>query len=534
MAGQKTTVYDSLNKSWKTTTRILFGEELGELKDYEEWLGEYCPKPGKRISAISGKEVTLNTDHYSKTANVISAEESRERAVEPLTINEIKDIDSIVEAIKEKWEYTGNRTLGNSELVEASDLIMDSQNIAKSTNIQQSSNVFSSFLVRLNSKNIFGSGFFGNGEFIVRLFAGLNVRRVFESHIALDCSELYFCHQTMGCSEMLFSFFQRNRRRCIGNLQLPKEKYLELKKKLLSEVAGELRKSKKFPSLFQMVPNKKPAETPVLKIGDEVGSKNMDQIEKAFSATFKIIFKREAKSIKNYEKWLTKHNVRLQEYASPFGDQIHFPEYVELAAFSLVPKKRIVFLREGLELGKRHLNEEELGSVVKIMEKLDEIGYFSAEITEGINENVISSPLVYYAANAYKTYDSVHSKYTGLTTQALDSNYIFGGNRTLNSDFCINCYNSLYLSRCFEVDSSSKCSDALFCHNSEGLNDCMFCFNVKGKRNAIGNLSLEHSKYVTIKETLIGQMVEELEKTKNLELDIFSMGKKSTNLSLLH
>jgi len=107
---------------------------------------------------------------------------------------------------------------------------------------------------------------------------------------------------------------------------------------------------------------------------------------------------------------------------------------------------------------------------------------------------------------------------------SLNSKYTFGCYRILESQFCINCYNSLYLTRCFEVDTSTKCSDSLFCHNSEALQDCAFCFNAKGKRHAIGNLQLPPEQYRKIKNMLVEQMTEEILKTKELNYDIFNIG----------
>jgi len=107
---------------------------------------------------------------------------------------------------------------------------------------------------------------------------------------------------------------------------------------------------------------------------------------------------------------------------------------------------------------------------------------------------------------------------------SLNSKYTFGCYRILDSEFCIKCYNSLYLSRCYEVDVSTKCSDSLFCHNCEGLTDAMFCFNVKGKRHAIGNAELAPSKYATIKGSLIEQIAGELERKKDFRLDVFNIG----------
>ena len=131
-------IYNELNKAWKSTCKILFSEEIGELKNYESWLKEYEPTVGKRKSHISGKNVACTIDNYCKSSNFISLDEVKEKTIDPWTINEIKDIDSIVEAVSEKWEYTGNRILGVSSNVENSDLVVDSHYVADSFFVEKS------------------------------------------------------------------------------------------------------------------------------------------------------------------------------------------------------------------------------------------------------------------------------------------------------------------------------------------------------------------------------------------------------------
>ncbi len=531
--GQKNGVnicQEKLDNSWKSTTRILLGEELDDLSNYEEWLAKYTPSKGKRKSSLSGKPVTLNVDFYSKDANFISSDEIKDSA--PLSINDIKDIDSVVDAITERWQYAGNKVLGNSKFVENSDLVIDSQYVVNSTNISNSSNVFSSFLVRSDSKHCFGSGFFGEAEFILRTFAGYNLKRVFESYYVIDSSDIYFSHHAVGCSELLFSFSQRSKRHCIGNLQLTKDKYSELKKKLLAEVVQGLKKYKSFPSIFEMVPDKKPAQLPELKIIATESKTDMTPIEKAFASTFRVIFKKEPKKIDDFEELLSRHSIKTKSITSMFGYKTNIPDYSEFA-YSLIPKSRIVSLKEALELGKIHLNEEDITSLEKIVPKLDKIGFFTAEVFDGINNNIIDSTLLVYATNVYKTFDATHSEYVGIASQALNSKYIFGGNRVISSEFCINCYNSTYLTRCFEVDTSTKCSDALFCHNSEGLSDALFCFNLKGKRHVIGNTILPIDQYTKIRNSLIEQIADELLSTKTSKFDIFDIGSNNKKRSKL-
>ncbi|MEM4634141.1 MAG: hypothetical protein QW275_03235, partial [Candidatus Anstonellaceae archaeon] len=52
----------------------------------------------------------------------------------------------------------------------------------------------------------------------------------------------------------------------------------------------------------------------------------------------------------------------------------------------------------------------------------------------------------------------------------------------------------------------------------------MFCFNLKNMRNAIGNTELSSLDYKKVKASLVLQMADELEKTKNLRWDIFNIG----------
>ncbi|VVC04191.1 Uncharacterised protein [Candidatus Bilamarchaeum dharawalense] len=514
-------LYSALNRSWKSTCKILLGEELGELRDYEDWLAEYCPKPQISKSAISGKEVYLASD-YSKLANVISADEIS--TSKPLSINDIKDIDSLVRAVSEEWAYTGNRVLGNSKFVESSDLVMDSNYVANSLNVSESTNVFYSSLIRLGSKNIFGSGWFGKTEFTIRFFGGFNCKRIFESHIIGDCSDLYFSNQCVNSSELMFCFFQRNQKHKIGNVQLSRDKYFDLKKKLLSEVIQSLKTNKKYPSLFELVNRSKSGKKPPISVPKKQESSDMKPIEKSFASTFKIILKKEPGSITEYENWLASEKMKMEPIQTMFGSTTYRPSHPDLYAISLFPKDLFVTLNEGLELGKIVMDQSALGSIDSITSQLGQIAYFSVEILDGVNKNTIQSPLVYYTNNIYKGFDIVQSENLGVISSAFSSKYIFGGYRNMNSEFCINCHNSLYLSRCLEVDTSTKCADALFCHNSEGLTDSMFCFNVKGKRHAIGNTSLPQADYSKIKESVLEQLSSEILQKKNCRFSIFTIG----------
>jgi len=141
----------------------------------------------------------------------------------------------------------------------------------------------------------------------------------------------------------------------------------------------------------------------------------------------------------------------------------------------------------------------------------------------GQNSNLIRFPHAFNVVNAYNGFDGVNSENVGVCSMALNSKYVYGCHRILESQFAMKCYNSLYLNRCFEMDSCNRCSDSYFCHNSESLLDCMFCFNLKGRRNNIGNTSLERDRYISIKNAILAQVNEEIGRNKNLGISIFDL-----------
>ena len=512
---------NTLEKSWRATCRVLFGREIGPLGKYRDWLSVHLPKSARRESHLSGKEVILAMDAYPKSARFISESELVQNRGYGLGINDIKDIDSVIEALAGKCEYAGNRFLGNSAHVEASDIVIDSQYVNNSTNIEESAYVDSSFMVRRGSKYAFGSGYFGQSEFIVRVVGTFNSKRCFESYFVPDSSDAYFCESCFGCRELLFCFGQRSASYRIGNLALPKEKYLQLKEKLLGEVASELEREGRFPTLLEIA-GESPAHAGEVELDEEKVERNMAAIEKGFASTGSVLLGKSPGSITQYENWLARNAVNLAPAKTAFGRQTHCPR--DFAYVNSIPEGRIANYAEMMALGKKSLREGEVQTLGGIRRAIGKIGYFTLELYVGENSNCISSPLVYHGTNIYKTYDATYADNTGVCFLALNSKYVYGSYRILESQFSMKCYNSLYLNRCLELDSCSKCADSYLCHNSEALQDCMFCFNMKGRRHNIGNTQFDKDTYSKAKASLVSQMAMELEKKKSLKRDIYSLG----------
>jgi hypothetical protein len=124
--------YETLNKAWKSTCRTVLGDEIGELEDYGDWLKEHMDPFTVKKSCVSGSDVYSAVPYYCEEGKFISLEEvDFNKKFEPLNINEIKDIDSIAESLRERFTYCGNVVLENS------------RNVGKSSNIQNSFHILS-------------------------------------------------------------------------------------------------------------------------------------------------------------------------------------------------------------------------------------------------------------------------------------------------------------------------------------------------------------------------------------------------------
>jgi hypothetical protein len=512
-------VFKTLNKSWKSTCKIVLGREIGGLDEYSKWLQDYHAPVGRRKSTLSGEEVTLSNDHYCNSKFLSFGE----KQPEPLSINEIKDIDSLAQAISERWFYSGNKVLGNSSDVQSSDAITSSQNLLYSINIQYSSYLYRCFIGR-ETKYAFGCNYLGKSSFIIHSTFVFKASRAFESHWIIDSSDAYFSSNCSGCRDTVFCFNLKNAHNSIGNLQLPRDKYLSLKKKIMDEATELLEKNKFLPTLMQMAEGK-----PILQKKDLSGLArdergNMDIIRKGFSSTFSLLFRKGPGQLEQYGPWLSKYSVDLREIKTKFGCKTFIPDGAGDLVCTMAPEERMVSEPEALELGRETLDERDIQSFSSLKDNIHKIAFFISEYTGGERNNTPACPIVYFGSNAYKVYDITDGQHAAYSFLSLESDYTYGCFRVIGCKFCINCYNSTSLSRCFELDSCTKCSDAYFCHNSEALADCMFCCNVKGLRNAIGNSPLPPAKYKSTKDSLLEQLGDRILQNNSLEKDIYNIG----------
>jgi hypothetical protein len=522
--------YAALDKAWRSTCRVLFGRETCSLNDASAWLKELQEKLLAEKSEISGKPVVFSMPDYSPSAVFISFDEaSFGKKFAPLSLNEMKDIDSLVGAVQERAFYAGNVVLGHSSFVENSCNVQDSHFVLDSSGVADSKYVAFSRYVR-RSEYIFGQHGADKNSYNIKC-VGAELKRCFECNMVEVLSDCYYCAKAQNCIECMFCFGTENASHCIGNTRLPKDKYSALKKKLLSEIAEKLKKDGKAFSVLELLGKcssyphdsrlkfKKVPEAPF----------DIKPIEKAFSGTSRLLFGKELSGLEKYEQFFQRHTpVDLVSKSALSGNRVlscgyraHFFKIHDL-------ERRFATDDELREIGKIGIGEEAASRLSidagKAAEIIHPICYYNLDKVAGNNANFKDCTVLVNSQDVYKSSAPTWSKKCAYGFWPSVCEAVFGSVLAFDSTFSMNCYYSKNLTRAFECDSCESCSDIYFAHNCENVRDSMFCFNAKNLAHAIGNAELPLAQYKQVKGALVAQMADELEKRHDLRWDIFNIG----------
>ncbi|MFH1471255.1 MAG: hypothetical protein ABIF01_05885 [Candidatus Micrarchaeota archaeon] len=512
-----------LENAFASTCKIIFGREIGKLADFETYLGEMMTGFSRKKSFASGKDVRISLPFYPEDARFISQDEVDGLKFEPLNINEIKDIDSLFSAVQERIVYCGNKVFGKNSEVYDVDNCIDCTHVSHASNAREVK--YGAYLTYLReSEYVFGVWGFPESRMSIRVCEGVGSTRCFESYYSTDISDMYYSWNCIGCRDGIFAFNQRGKRNVIGNLELPREDYLELKKKLVSEIADELARKKKIFSISEVAFHGRE------KIGAEktlYDSPVPEKIESAFSSTTKILLGKERKGIRGYSPWLLKRAMRIWKVRGASGSPTF--RYIDVPVARDLPADRLLPLDEAIESGKKgiEIKQGETPSLNELLERVSKIAFFTLEFKDGQNENCVDTTALFGGSNIYKTWDTTGgSKNCAYTTGVIRSEFIFGGYlRILDSKFCINCFDPTKVSNSFEVDSSYTTRNSYLCHNIENADNCILCFNAKGLRNAVGNTVVGKEEFERIRKMLLERINGDLNEKQGTEISVFSVSR---------
>ena len=523
--------YSYADKHFRQACKVILGGEVGALKDCEQWLLSLKQPIGSAKSSMSGTPLALVSPDYQTGARYLSMDEAYATKPAPLNINEIKDIDSLTAAARERFAYSGNLIFGNSQFVQASTDVSDSFYIYKSARVSGCKAVACSTIIK-DSNYLFGCNVASKDEHCMRSHQFTFDARCFEVNLCASSSDCYYVYDCVGCKDTMFSFGQRNAVNMIGNAALPKDKYLSLKSALLEQMRAELSAKKKLPSLADIFTEaaREPSSLPA---GAKACAKKFERkinrapVQKAWDATCRLVLGQETGDITRFKAWLLRHNMGIRKVQSALGSgEIPAASYENLKA---LPDSRYVNIDEVKPLTKLLAlsgTEAESLTLAGAGKALSRIAHITPQFHEGTILNVYGCPLIMWSSDCEEVHGCIFMKRSAYSTWGRDSEYLFGSAFVVDSSFNIKCYNSFKLKGCFEVDSARSSTGCYFCHNVENCHDAIFCSNAKNLRYAVCNKEVGREEFLRVKAMLLSRVNNELAKSGSCSMDVYSVGKK--------
>jgi hypothetical protein len=514
-----------IDAAWRNLCVILFGREVGNLMKFEPYLKEAMLPYTMAKSSVSGKDVYLGHHLYPKNGKFISPGEEALLKPVAFNINDIKDIDSLFRAAGESVAYCGNKVFEKNMNTELVDNAINCIDVYYSHNVRNVKKGAYISHVR-ESECVFGIPAFPKINYSIRCHEGINVNRLFESFYITHSSDLFYSFNCTNCLDCVFAFNLRGKKNVIGNVELPKDRYLSLKKKLASEIADELDKKGRARSLSDIARLAAAGADKEGEVRFIPTSPAPKGVEKAFSDTTRLVLGTERKMISDFVPYLQERALRVKMVKGKLGS---FTSKPGMPLVKDLPASCLCSFEEALQQNKPLLSESELSLPLARMEQAVATKVaLSLDFVDGPCRDYVDVSQVINSSEVYSSWDSTSSQRSACSTGIIQSKYIFGGYlRMLDSEFCINCYDMTECKRCFELDSSSRCSNCYFCHNVEGCEECIFCSNVKGLRYAVLNRQLPKEEYARIKKMVLDFVNAEMTAKKRCERSIFALaGKK--------
>lgn len=242
----------ALERKWESTCKLLFGAPVGRLLDFEDYLYSGVGRPSMRESETGEEVVALPA--IPKGARVADyAQLAMAVAKAPkLSINDIKDVDSLSRAMAEVAVFAGNVIQGQSSHVERSNRVLESHFIYMCHNVVYSKHVAFARRVKY-SESAFGVDDIAKIRFALKGYGIYEASQLFECLRVYTSSNCYYCANMDDSHDCLFSFNQRGARRRIGNLELPADKFSALKAKLTGEMREALSSKKRAVSVPEII-----------------------------------------------------------------------------------------------------------------------------------------------------------------------------------------------------------------------------------------------------------------------------------------
>ncbi len=239
-----------IEESFALTTKLLLGKPLEPIEKYSEWLQERIPM-AKTAKSSLGKGTAYLPDYSffplipkDKTASLEEFAEAGKRRI--TEAEEGISLAGLASFLQKSALFVPNYAEGSN---------INVHDLTGNFNCINVSNSFDPFDTKNSAyifSTIYSEGLFGcyriiSSKFLIHCYNVSNLNRCLEMDCAKNCSDSMFCHNVEGLTDCMFCFNLKGKRYAIANVEVGKEKYMQVNEKVLSELVLTLEKQGRLP-----------------------------------------------------------------------------------------------------------------------------------------------------------------------------------------------------------------------------------------------------------------------------------------------
>jgi hypothetical protein len=238
-----------IEKAFEATTSLLLGAPLTGIRQYESFLLRHVGARAKETkSRLSGKKVYFGEINYFTLLNdnVVTVDESlelgRKRKITESQADSlsVENASAILSGVKTTTpEIVYGKNINTQECA----CYGPTSYCFRSTFTWFCKLAAYSYWPK-RSECVFGCSNVLDSKFDINCYGSTNLTRCFETSDSSSCTDCYFCHNVENCNECMFCFNTKGKRYAIANREVGREKYMEIKKRILAQVHGELSATK--------------------------------------------------------------------------------------------------------------------------------------------------------------------------------------------------------------------------------------------------------------------------------------------------
>ncbi|VVC04181.1 Uncharacterised protein [Candidatus Bilamarchaeum dharawalense] len=237
-----------LEKTFQTITSVVLGKKLGNFRDYEKWLTENVSTNEYGESVMSREKIYLPPfDFYRDIKhNILTIEEGYDiqgkKQLSPADLEQL-NLSNAKNTLQKLSTVTPNTKYGECSNLIDCDFYYSSHYCYKSVAMVRSKYCYYCFWPRQSDYSI-GTFYTFSSQFCIKCYNSENLNRCFEMSDCTNCTDSLFCHNCENLNNCMFCFNVKAKRYAICNVEVGRDRYMEIKQMVLGYIHKELEQTK--------------------------------------------------------------------------------------------------------------------------------------------------------------------------------------------------------------------------------------------------------------------------------------------------